>query len=222
MSDELDLKSCSAASLRNSVAKFGLPRGRRLTAALKNPDRGVLACLLENGLDLNYSGSNPVIYHYGQNLQRPFWFWIIQNENPLVLADAIAAGANVSSTDLNGQTGLHLAADTSVAHCEILLAAGIDISARNAIGYQAIHHAVRKNNNPVVPFLLARGADANSRSKNGLTPLHVLLKYCGSYDFTATIDILARAGANVNALDDTNCSVLHHAVSRCSFTMQRS
>lgn len=202
-----DLINCSVAQVREFAYMYSIIDNEPLLkSALRNPDRGVLAFLLESGLDLNG--------RVNASLYMPVWFSIIENENPRVLADAIAAGADVTLTDFQNATGLHAAACASVEHCEILLAAGINISARNTGGYQAIHEAARKYNDVVLEFLLARGADVNCRSYGGMTPLLTFFIYALSFGCSQTLNILVRAGANVNAANDGGYSVLSAALLR--------
>ena len=52
-----------------------------------------------------------------------------------------------------------------------VLALGIDVNAADAAGNTALHHAVLKDFDSVVEFLVANGSDVNAENKRGQTPL---------------------------------------------------
>ena len=91
----------------------------------------------------------------------------------------------------------------SVSAC---LDAGADVNA-NAPGYLGgtpLHHAVRKNELPIIEVLLNAGADVDARDTAGDTPLHE----ARSADPTIVRTLLA-AGADVNALNRDLDTPLH-------------
>lgn len=75
-----------------------------------------------------------------------------------------------------------------------LIKAGADINTKCVrYGCTALHVAVVYGRNDIVRELITLGADINTRNKNGLTPLYI--------DRITTVDILIKAGANVNITD---------------------
>ena len=55
---------------------------------------------------------------------------------------------------------------------------GTDIEAKDpGAGASALHYAVMKGEMPLVGLLVQRGADVNSRTKSGTTPLHTAVLY---------------------------------------------
>ena len=68
--------------------------------------------------------------------------------------------------------------------------------------------AVRKGNLGAVRSALAEGADPNSRDENNLTPLMWSARKGHFHIFSE----LLKAGANLNLLDNTKRTFLHHCV----------
>ena len=59
-----------------------------------------------------------------------------------------------------------------------MLDQGIDIETKDpGSGASPLHYAVMKGRMEIVDLLLARGADVNSRTRNGTTPLHTAALY---------------------------------------------
>ncbi len=88
------------------------------------------------------------------------------------------------------------------------LDSGADVNA-NADGYLAgtpLHHAVRKNELPLVKVLLNAGARVDARDTGGSTPLH---EAAWRSDDPAIFEALLEAGADVNALDNNWNTPLH-------------
>lgn len=75
-----------------------------------------------------------------------------------------------------------------------LIKAGADIDTKCVrYGCTALRVAAVYGRNDIVRELITLGADINTRNKDGLTPLHI--------DRITTVDILIKAGANVNIAD---------------------
>ncbi|MBI3370626.1 MAG: ankyrin repeat domain-containing protein [Betaproteobacteria bacterium] len=73
---------------------------------------------------------------------------------------------------------------------------GADIEAKDSgAGASPLHFAVMKGNRPIIELLVARGADVNSRTRNGTTPLHTAVLYAR----LEVAEFLIGKGANVNA-----------------------
>ncbi|MDR1708764.1 MAG: ankyrin repeat domain-containing protein [Candidatus Accumulibacter sp.] len=113
---------------------------------------------------------------------------------------ALDAGANLEARDAQGAGALTWAASAGrLETAALLLARGVKIDAADDFGFTALMHSVASAPE-IVAFLIERGADANARSKTGLTPLMLAVN-----STSAKPEIIARliaAGANVNAADD--------------------
>jgi ankyrin repeat protein len=92
---------------------------------------------------------------------------------PRIARILIAAKANISATNYNQQTPLHLAA--KYGHLDvvrILLAAKADIAAQDDCNETPLHYAAKYGNLDIVNALLGAGADHCLRDYWGKTPLH--------------------------------------------------
>ena len=73
---------------------------------------------------------------------------------------------------------------------------GADIEARDpGTGASVLHYAVMRGNPDILALLMGRGADVNSRTKNGTTPLHTAVLY-NRYEVA---ELLINRGADVDA-----------------------
>jgi hypothetical protein len=77
-----------------------------------------------------------------------------------------------------------------------LIGQGSDIEAKDpGTGASVLHYAVMRGNPEILQLLLERGADVNSRTKNGTTPLHTAVLY---NRYEAAEKLLGK-GADINA-----------------------
>ena len=77
-----------------------------------------------------------------------------------------------------------------------LVAQGADIEAKDpGTGASVLHYAVMRGNPEILQLLLERGADVNSRTRNGTTPLHTAVLY-NRYEVA---EKLLDKGADINA-----------------------
>jgi hypothetical protein len=77
-----------------------------------------------------------------------------------------------------------------------LIAQGADIEAKDPnTGASVLHYAVMRGNPETIDLLLARGAEVNSRTRNGTTPLHTAVLY-NRYEVA---EKLLGKGADINA-----------------------
>ena len=98
------------------------------------------------------------------------------NRNQEGVAVLLAHGADVSSSDREGNTPLHYAVswqrgDPAVPR--LLLNSGADPNAVNNEGETPLHGAALRGDVPSVKLLLGAGADGDIRDKKGATPLDV-------------------------------------------------
>jgi len=85
----------------------------------------------------------------------------------------------------------------------------------DTLGCTPLFYAVFYDHREVAEYLLAHGADANTRSRSGSTPLHWAVD-------KRRIDLLAplaRHHADPNQLDAQGLAVVHHAVKRADLPM---
>ena len=93
-----------------------------------------------------------------------------------------------------------------------LIAAGADVSGRNAVGETALHHVW----DPLAAkVLIEAGADVNAKDQYGTTPLH---RVRGTKSVGHDIaEVLIRAGAAVNGRNASRSTPLHVAALGCNF-----
>jgi len=87
----------------------------------------------------------------------------------------------------------------------------------SASGEGALHIIVRRHDVPYMQVMLARGADANIRDRDGATPL-IVAAQIGDPDM---VRLLIAAGANVNAVNSRGETALIGAVQRRDATLTR-
>lgn len=86
---------------------------------------------------------------------------------------------------------------------------GADIEAKDpGAGASALHFAVMKGNQPLIDLLVSRGADVNSRTRNGTTPLHTAVLYAR----LEVAELLVGKGADVNAQSASGATPLALAI----------
>jgi ankyrin repeat protein len=93
-----------------------------------------------------------------------------------VFVKLLEAGANVNVKDDEGETPLHVAAESdsfNTAGLEILLKAGADVRAKKHNGDTALHLAAKCHKREFVELLLKAGADAKATNAEGLAPRDV-------------------------------------------------
>ncbi len=110
------------------------------------------------------------------------------------VAACLAAGADATAGDENGNTPLHWAAqDRDADVVDTLLEAGAEVDARNSGGLTALHLAAQKNEDlEVMRALLDAGASVNAKSEAGQTPLHSAVLHAFEFrlrdEGSATVD----------------------------------
>jgi ankyrin repeat protein len=110
-------------------------------------------------------------------------------------------GADVNTTQADGMTALHWAAQKSdVELAKLLLYAGANVKATTRIGgYTPLLMASKNGDTPMIEVLLSNAnADANGATSNGTTPL-MLAAAAGRVD---AVKLLVAKGANVNAKEN--------------------
>lgn len=86
--------------------------------------------------------------------------------------------------------------------------ANLDDSGRE--GLTALHYAVRGGKLPLIKLLLQRGAKPDAMDDYGLTPLLHLAKTRSKADPVPVMELLAAGGANLNARNETDSTLLMH------------
>lgn len=121
----------------------------------------------------------------------------------------LARGAAVNARNERGGTALMYAATAGDEQSVLLLLArGADVNARARNGWTALTLASVRGFDPVVTELLARGADVNPPDIYGWTPL---MRAVQAERLAVVRVLLANPRIDVNAVDESGQSALHHA-----------
>lgn len=116
--------------------------------------------------------------------------------------------ADISATDIDGRTALHLASEWGQQEVVLtLLEAKADVSAKATNGDMPLHSAADYGHCEVVSILLAAKADINAQAADGTTAL----KLAASFDNREVVKVLLEAKADISILDDEGWSALHSA-----------
>jgi ankyrin repeat protein/truncated hemoglobin YjbI len=96
----------------------------------------------------------------------------------------------------------------------VLLDYGASVHDRGRYGLTALHYAVRGGKLPLIKLLLERGAPADAPDLDGLTPLLHLSKTRSRADPVPVMELLSASGANLDARDETQGTLLMYFARR--------
>jgi ankyrin repeat protein len=97
-----------------------------------------------------------------------------------------AAGVGTKEEDATGR--FKTPADM-IETIKLLLAAGLDINAAESTGRTALHGAALQGFDPVVQFLVEKGASLDVKDRNGRTPLDMAMGLAGSAGFDGSASV---------------------------------
>jgi ankyrin repeat protein len=134
----------------------------------------------------------------------------------------LEAGADINAKDEDNNTALHAAVISKLTDeeieksCRILIATGADLSAKNDKLDTPLHLAAKYCNSAIVKCLLELGANVKEENTDKQTTLHSVFtrrpNRWSSKDIVECIKVLKDAGAEINAKDKDNNTLLHYSV----------
>jgi hypothetical protein len=125
-----------------------------------------------------------------------------------IVTSLIAAGADVHALDKGRRTALFSARSLAVARK--LIEAGLDVEARDCLGWSPLVAAVQDGSLVRVKALIAAGADVNGTHDRGFT---VFMSAVGSSERRVEImQALISAGANPHAVSELGWNAFHAAI----------
>ncbi len=202
----------AGADVRALVGESRRPAEPLIHAAGSSRDPAVISVLLEAGADLHVRES---FQHYNALHNAA------ENGTAEVVRTLLAAGADPNEWTMGfhidwgwAWTPLHLAARSNRDPDAVtaLIEAGAALDAHSGTRYREgnapLHFAGMNPNPAVTAVLLDAGANVNSLSRTGRTPLHEAAAYASD---PAAIELLVEAGADVNAHDANGYTPLHSA-----------
>jgi ankyrin repeat protein len=122
-------------------------------------------------------------------------------------------GARTEIAEGDQWTPLHFAAQfltkTTLQTIRLLVEAGADVNSRIKSNATALHLAAQKGDLNILQYLIDKGGLVDAQTNQGRTPLFQAV----ANGHVEAVDLLARAGANVNVLENKGlrCRPLHFA-----------
>ena len=133
------------------------------------------------------------------------FFEAVVRDNTALVEYMIKSRADVTVTNSDGLTALHLVSDPKLGLT--LIINGADINAKNRSGSTPLHWAVSRNKASIAKLLIEFGANIDSADNMGNTPLHFAIN-----SKEELILLLIRSGANVNATNNNGSTPIIEAL----------
>jgi ankyrin repeat protein len=125
----------------------------------------------------------------------------------------LSAGANPNTRDSHENAPLALACETGCFKiAEVLLRAGAIVDGRNGSRGTALHYAAKWGYEDCVELLLSHGADSCAQDGLWRTPLILASRY--AHKANSVINMLIKAGCDVNIIGTEQRTALHYAAAR--------
>jgi ankyrin repeat protein len=193
----------------------GVPRANYVAFLFRPNMRELVKALLAHGANPNVQFESSALSGGTSGFRvavgaSPFLLATSSNDTELMRLLA-ANGADTRLTTKSGLTPLMVAAGSgrgnsrpedaldnfrkALEATKLALELGNDIKAVDNRGWTALHGAAFTGSDPIVEFLVEKGADVNAKAKNGDTPLDLAIPQNKEIVHTSTGEILMKNGA---------------------------
>lgn len=141
---------------------------------------------------------------------------MIKQGNIKQVKRCMAMGIPTTFKDSSGNTPLHTAAsEGNMTIMELILAHTTELDVYNGEGYTSLQLAQKYQHWVVVELLIRLGADVNTKTLDGTSPLHtaVLRPFDEetTFEYLSLLSLLVKMGADLNSANNSNETALHLA-----------
>lgn len=186
------------------VNEVGYDTRSALSYAALNNSAEAVEILVRAGADITYSDR-------GGRTALHFASWRQKKDNKEIVQLLVGAGSDVNHRAGDGSTPLLIAAggNDEIEIVDFLIKAGADVSLSDYSGNNALMLAAQNaKGKKLVEYFLLKGLSANLKNKYDVTAL----MFAAAKSDAASVDLLLKAGARVNDVDDRNRSALIYLV----------
>lgn len=173
----------SINTIKENIARAGA----ELLRACKEGEAELAAELVSLGMSVDYQAGS--VEETGTPL-----IVAVKSGHLRVVEEMLRLGANPNILDFNGRTALMHAAMRFPEAIGALAGAGAGLNNADKLGQTALMHATSSESGDAIEQLIARGADLNARSTNGMT---ALCKACGSLGKKSAALMLVNSGSDL-------------------------
>ena len=212
-------RAATVKTLLAAGADANVPDGHGYTplhwAVLNHVDSAIVRILLHAGAHVDARTTAPLLdandEPHGCRSLTPL-HWAAWTANTDAVKTLLNAGADIEAHDSAAQTPLIYAANSAPSMVDLLLSQGADVGAINNLGGTVLYHAALLGDEHTLEMLLEAGADVNQPAP-WLSPhgTRAMAAAAGTAQLRK-LDLLVRAGGNVDARNEYFRTPLHHAM----------
>ncbi len=186
------------ADIHANIEHYNNPSQSLLMYMAESNSVQIMKFLLDNGVDINakdFEGKTALDYALREGNNRAADFLLERNAKVSVHDDVL----------------IPLAEDGNIERIQFFLDKGADINAKDKDGNTALHSAAHYGRIDTIKFLLDKGANVSARNNDNDTPIIRIcygLSKVKESNLLECLDILLKAGADINAQGNSGFTVL--------------